>query len=167
MTIEAIATLTTARALRAGRSRQKPTSPADLAKMLDPKFRIVPVTRLLSDLAVRAVEQPDQRDIVTMPPRSGKSRLLAIWTPVYALMRNPDTTVMVISYSDELAQAHSREIRRIVNEHSDYLGFSIAADKSSVGRWAVEGQRAKSCRAGASVAHRQRRRGKELALRAW
>ncbi|WP_333895088.1 terminase large subunit domain-containing protein [Mycolicibacterium gadium] len=141
MTIEAIAALTTARVLQAGRSRQRPTSPADLAKMLDPKFRIVPVTRLLSDIAVNAVEQPDQRDIVTMPPRSGKSRVLSIWTPVWALMHNSDMSIMVVSYSDELAQAHSREIRRIVNEHSDYLGYSIAADKSSVGRWAVEGRR--------------------------
>lgn len=133
--------LTTARALRAGRSRQRPTSPADLARQLDPTFRIVPVTRLLSDIAVKAVEQPDQRDIVTCPPRSGKSRLLSIWTPVWALMRNPDMSIMVVSYSDELAQAHSREIRRIVNEHCDYLGYSIASDKSSVGRWAVEGRR--------------------------
>lgn len=130
-----------ARVLQGARSRQRPTSPADLALRLDPKFRIVPVTRLLSDIAVKAVEQPDQRDIVTMPPRSGKSRLLAIWTPVFALMRNPDMSIMVVSYSDELAQAHSREIRRIINEHSDYLGYSIAADKSSVGRWAVEGRR--------------------------
>ena len=67
--------------------------------------------------------------------------LLSIWTPVWALMRDPDMSIMVISYSDELAQAHSREIRRIVNEHCDYLGYSIAADKSSVGRWAVEGRR--------------------------
>ncbi|MCH9730837.1 MAG: terminase family protein [Actinomycetia bacterium] len=109
--------------------------------MLDPKFRIVPVTRLLSDIAVKAVEQPDQRDIVTCPPRSGKSRLLSIWTPVWALMRHPDTSIMVVSYSDELAQAHSREIRRVVNEHSEFLGYSIAADKSSVGRWVVEGRR--------------------------
>lgn len=98
-----ITTLTAVRALRAGRSRQRPSSPADLAKMLDPTFRIVPVTRLLSDIAVKAVEQPDQRDIVTCPPRSGKSRLLSIWTPVWALMRNPDMSIMVVSYSDEAA----------------------------------------------------------------
>lgn len=70
MTVEAsqIATLSAARALRVSRRSQRPTSPADLAKMLDPKFRITPTIRLLSDIAVRAVEQPDQRDIVTTPP---------------------------------------------------------------------------------------------------
>lgn len=136
-----VTTLSAARALRSARDRRRPESPAELARRLDPTFKIVPVTRLLSDIAVRAVEQPDQRDVVSCPPRSGKSRLLAIWTPVWALMKNPDMSIMVVSYSDELAQAHSREIRRIVNENADYLGYSIAADKSSVGRWAVEGRR--------------------------
>ena len=95
---------TTARVLQAGRSRQRPTSPADLANMLDPKFRIVPVTRLLSDIAVKAVEQPDQRDIVTMPPQSGKSRVLSIWTPVWASMHNPDMSIMVVPYSTSWPQ---------------------------------------------------------------
>ena len=53
----------------------------------------------------------------------------------------PRQTIMLVSYSDELAQAHSREVRRIVNQQSDYLGFSIAAEKSSVGLWAVQGRR--------------------------
>ncbi|BCI83458.1 hypothetical protein MTY66_50830 [Mycolicibacterium sp. TY66] len=136
-----LANLATARSLSAARGRQKPASPADLARLLDPKFVVTPTIRLLSDIAVKAVTEADQRDIVSTPPRSGKSRLLAVWTPVWALMRNPDLNIMVVSYSDELAQAHSREIRRIVNEHADYLGFRIASDKSSVGRWAVEGRR--------------------------
>lgn len=138
--LPAVRQLTAARALRAGSHRCCPGSPADLARRLDPKFKVTPTIALLSDIAVKAVTQPDKRDICTTSPRTGKSRLLAIWTPVWALMRDPDTSVMVISYSDELAQSHSREIRRIVNEHADYLGFSIAADKSSVGRWAVEGR---------------------------
>lgn len=139
--IGTVPALTAARSITAARARRRPRTPAELAVMLDPAFRVVPVTKLLSDIAVRAVEEPDRRDIVSMPPRSGKSRMLAIWTPIYALMHDPDMSIMVISYSDELAQAHSREIRRIVNEHREFLGFSIASDKSSVGRWAVEGRR--------------------------
>lgn len=56
-------------------------------------------------------------------------------------MKNPDLNAVVVSYADDLAQAHSREIRRIVKEHSEFLGFSIAPDKSSVGRWLVDGHR--------------------------
>ncbi|OBB21101.1 hypothetical protein A5761_03035 [Mycolicibacterium setense] len=137
--VDPIATLTAARALRAGRSRQKPASPADLARQLDPKFVITPTIRLLSDIAVRTVEQPDERDIVTTPPRTGKSRLLAIWTSVWALSRNPDVEVVIVSYSDELAQNHSRTARQIIKEHGDYLGIRLSQDARAVGRWQVEG----------------------------
>ncbi|WP_255776054.1 terminase large subunit domain-containing protein [Mycobacteroides abscessus] len=139
MTIEAITSLAAARALRADRERQRPTGPADLARRLDPKFVVTPTIRLLSDIAVRAVEDPDCRDIVTTPPRTGKSRLLAVWEVVWALSRNPDLQIVLVSYSDELAQAHSREARQLINEHADYLGFRLSTDKTAVGRWRVEG----------------------------
>ena len=117
--------LIAARLLASRRDRRRPASPAALAKRLaahgDPAFVITPTIALLSDLAVRSVTDPDQRDIVTTPPRTGKSRLLAVITPVWALMRDPDATVMLISYSDELAQEHSREARRLIAEHADYL----------------------------------------------
>lgn len=132
-------TLSAARALGSARGRQVPTTPAELARRLDPKFVVTPTIRLLSDVAVRAVEEPDQRDIVSTPPRTGKSRLLAIWTVVWALARNPDLQVVLVSYSDELAQAHSREARQLINEHADALGIRLAPDKTAVGRWRVEG----------------------------
>ncbi len=131
--------MTAARVLQTGRGRQRPSTPADLARRLDPKFVVTPTIRLLSDLAVRSVTDPDQRDIVTTPPRTGKSRLLAVWTVVWALMNNPDLQIVLVSYSDELAQAHSREARQLINEHAGYLGFRLSSDKTAVGRWRVEG----------------------------
>lgn len=132
-------TLVTARTVAAARGRQVPVTPAELAQRLDPRFRVTPTIRLLSDIAVRSVEEPDQRDIVTTPPRTGKSRLLAVWTVVWALARNPNLQVVLVSYSDELAQAHSREARQLITEHSDALGIRLAPDKTAVGRWRVEG----------------------------
>ncbi len=75
--------------------------------------------RLLSNIAVRAVEEPDFRDIVTTPPRTGKSQLLAVWEVVWALMRNPDLQIVLVSYSDQTrpsaqprgAAAHQRARR--------------------------------------------------------
>jgi hypothetical protein len=34
-----------------------------------------------------------------------------------------------------------REARRLINENPDLLGIRLAADKSSVGRWRVEGHK--------------------------
>ncbi|WKG01381.1 terminase family protein [Mycolicibacterium sp. HK-90] len=134
-----VTTLSASRALGAAGKRHVPASPAELARRLDPKFVVTPTIRLLSDVAVRAVDEPDQRDIVTTPPRTGKSRLLAIWTVVWVLARDPDLQVVLVSYSDELAQAHSREARQLINEHADALGIRLAPDKTAVGRWRVEG----------------------------
>lgn len=128
------------------RRARRPASPAELAQTLDPKFVVTPTIRLLSDIAVRSVTQPDERDAVSTPPRTGKSRMLAVWTPVWALipdpafpMKGPDLEIVIVSYADDLAQAHSREIRKIVNEHSDYLGYRLAPDKTAVGQWRVDG----------------------------
>lgn len=134
-----LATLTAARALGGARQRKKPSTPVELARRLDRAFVVTPTIRLLSDIAVRSVRTPDRRDIVTTPPRTGKSRLLAVWTVVWALMENPDLQVVLVSYSDELAQAHSREARQLINEHTDYLGVRLSPDKTAVGRWRVDG----------------------------
>lgn len=139
--VDAVRVLSGCRAIAAARRTIRPGSPAELARRLDPRFRVTPTIRLLSDVAVRSISQPDQRDVVSTPPRTGKSRLLAIWTSVWALMRNPDTEVVIVSYSDELAQAHSREALKLIREHSEFLGFQLAADKTAVGRWRVDGRR--------------------------
>jgi hypothetical protein len=108
---------------------------------LDPSFRVTPTIRLLSDIAVRSILGVGERDIVNTPPRTGKSQLLSVWTPVWALMVNPDMQIVVVSYADDLAQEHSRKARQIIREHHEFLGFRLAADKSAVGRWTVEGRR--------------------------
>lgn len=133
--------LVAARCLRARRAKQRPSSPAELAKRLDPKFVITPTIALLSDLAVRSVTEPDQRDIVTTPPRTGKSRLLAIWTVVWALQRDPDMEIVLVSYSDDLAQTHSREALKIITEHAGYLGFALSRDKTSTANWRIDGRK--------------------------
>lgn len=135
-----ISTLTAVRHVAAMRRQRRPASPAELARLLDPKFVVTPTIRLLSDIAVRSVMQPDQRDVVSTPPRTGKSRLLAIWTVVWALMRDPDSENVLVSYSDELARAHSREARALINEHHGFLGYRLSPDKTAVGRWRVEGR---------------------------
>lgn len=130
-----------ARYLAAARAHRRPGSPAELARRLDPTFNITPTIALLSDIGMRAVTEPNQRDIATAPPRTGKSQMIAIWTPVWALMTNPDMQIVVLCNGDDLAQEHSRAVREIVREHADFLGYRIALDKTAVGRWRVEGRK--------------------------
>lgn len=136
-----IKTLTAARAVAAVRSRRRPETPAELAVMLDPKFVVTPTIRLLSDELVAAVEQADARLIVTTPPRTGKSTLVSRIFPVWLLMRDPDAEVILKSYGDQLAEEHSAAARALIAEHRDLLGFELAEDKKSIGRWRTKGHR--------------------------
>jgi hypothetical protein len=141
MTAEPIRSLVAARALRAVTARRRPQTPAELAQRLIPGYRVTPTIRLISDVLMKAIIEPDQRIILSCPPRTGKSVLVSQIGPVFALSRDPDAQVIVKSYGDELAEEHSREARRLIAGHPDLLGIELAQDKSAVGRWRVAGHR--------------------------
>lgn len=136
-----VASLTTCRSIRAARSRRKPASPAELARRLIRDYRISPAIALLSDALKRAVEEPGRRLIITCPPRTGKTKLTSVALPVWALMENPDTEIILKSYGDSLGGESSAEARRLIAENTDLLGFELAADKQAAGRWKVAGGR--------------------------
>ncbi|MDV3124683.1 terminase family protein [Mycobacterium sp. 21AC1] len=141
MTSNSVATLTAAGALAVRRSRRRPASPAELAVMLIPGYHVTPSIRLISDELVRAVEEDDGRLVLTMPPRLGKSTLVSRIFPVWLLMRDPDCEIILKSYGDQLAEEHSAAARALIAEHSAALGFALAEDRKSVGRWRVDGRR--------------------------
>lgn len=141
LTIDPITVLAAARALRMARGRQMPTSPAELARRLIPGYVVTPALKLLSDELVRAVQTPDSRLIVTMPPRTGKSVLTSQVFPVWQLARDPDAEIIEKSYGDALAEEHSAAARRLISENRDLLGIELAADKRAVGRWRVNGHK--------------------------
>lgn len=124
--------------VEAVRAQRRPQSPAELARLLDAKFNVTPAIKVLDRIAVRSVLEPNQRDIVNTPPRTGKSQLLAVTTPVWALMLDPDYQVIMTAHTDDLAMEFSRKARQIIRENSDYLGYRIAPDKTATGRWTVE-----------------------------
>ncbi len=140
-TIRAVRIILAARLLSARRDRQLPASPAALAKRVFPEWNATPTLALINDALVDAIENPDRRYIISAPPRSGKSVLVSQVGAVFALMRNPDSKVIVKSYGDELAESHSREARGIIDANADLVGFRVSRDKTSSGRWEVDGRK--------------------------
>ncbi|TXI56889.1 terminase large subunit domain-containing protein [Mycolicibacter arupensis] len=137
----AVRALTAARAALAVSRRRRPSSPADLARRLDPKFVVTPAVQLISDELARAATTPNARTVITCPPRTGKSRLVSQVFPVWLMMRDPDTEIILKSYNDELANDHSAEARRLIAEHHDLLGVELDESKSAVGRWRLAGRK--------------------------
>lgn len=136
-----IGTLTAARSLAARRAARQPETPAELAARLIPNYRRTATVEIISDAIADAITGDSRRIVITTPPRSGKSVLCSQIGPVWALSRDPETKVILRSYSDELAEEHSREARRLIVDNSEYLGIQLAADRSSAGRWQLAGHR--------------------------
>ncbi len=123
------------------RARRVPTTPHGLGQRLIRGYRITPAVALIGHEIDRAIREPDQRLIISMPPRESKSTTAAVLGTLAALRRNPDARIILASYADELAEKHSREARRLIAEHGDMLGLALSLDKSSAGQWTLDGRR--------------------------
>ncbi|WP_082695074.1 terminase large subunit domain-containing protein [Mycobacterium lehmannii] len=137
----ALRTLVAVLGLTAQRARRRPTSPAELAKRIIPEYRITPTIALISDAIADAVTNPDRRYIISTPPRTGKSVLVSQVGTVFALSANRDAMIITRSYSDALAEEHSRAARRLIEDHGELLGIALSSEKASVSRWQLANAR--------------------------
>ena len=78
--------------------------------------------------ALMDVERGDcQRLMITIPPRHLKSLIASIMFPAWVLGRDPTQKFICVSYSQDLADTHARNFRRLVQ--SKFFGriFPVAA----------------------------------------
>lgn len=74
---------------------------------------------------------------IFMPPGSAKSTYASALFPPWYLAQNPAKSVIAASHTAELAERWGRRVRNLVSEHAPRLGYAIAADNQSAGRWAT------------------------------
>lgn len=120
-----------------------PLNPALQAKELDARYRIRPHVEYLANKvaeAVRDVEEgKSRRLIISMPPRSGKSTLTSLYSPLWMLRRHPEWKIMLASYDPALATGWARNMRTMMEDRPD-LGIALQRDGGAGGRWStVEG----------------------------
>ena len=115
-----------------------PTNPTDQALELDPSYVVRPhlsfLSQRLSD-AVKDVERGYNRKIaVSMPPRSGKSTLLSLFSPLWILRRHPEWKIVAASHDRVLMSNWAARIRRIIEDKPD-LGIALAKDGGAGSSW--------------------------------
>lgn len=133
-------------------ARHRYPTPGHLAADLDQTTRQTAALRVIDEAVADTVNEGG-RLIVTMPPQEGKSTRVAVWTPVWALMRNPDARVVVASYAESLAGRNAYQARSVVNEHGsgavdevtgaalpDRLGVEVAGDHRQQRSWGIAGR---------------------------
>jgi predicted phage terminase large subunit-like protein len=120
-----------------------PNRPDLQAKELDPGFTSRPHLHHLGTriaAAVREVERGhNQHMVISMPPRSGKTTLTSIHSPLWMLRRHPEWKIVSASYDGDLTAGWARSIRTTIEERPD-LGIALRADGGAGGKWeTVEG----------------------------
>jgi len=117
------------------------STPADLAAEMDPRFRRTPAIDLINEQIVKAINTPDSRLIISMPPQEGKSTVCTKWTPVWLLAKRPDTRVVIASYAHDVARRMGRLIRSEIEGHSPQLGIRVNGNVSAQHEWEIAGHR--------------------------
>ena len=121
-------------------------TPGELAKAVDPTTIQTPALDLIDQALVDVEEGRCDRLIISMPPQEGKSTRVTKFGPLWALIRNPDRRIAVVSYGTDLAETFGREIRQLItnNQGEDGtldLGLRIAPDNGAVTSWQIAGRR--------------------------
>jgi predicted phage terminase large subunit-like protein len=115
-----------------------PDSPLAQAQALDPMWvsrsHLIYLAGRIRE-AVEAVERGESRYLaVSMPPRMGKTTMIAIYLTVWVLRRHPDWPVILTSHDPVLATSWGRAIRRLAIDRPE-LGIRVAADAGAASKW--------------------------------
>lgn len=95
------------------------------------------IAEKLEDGYRRLKKGEDVRLMIFMPPRHGKSDLATQKFPSWVLGKDPETEIMVASYSDELATDFGQKTRAIMNqpEYQTMFDTRLRADAKAKGKW--------------------------------
>jgi len=89
------------------------------------------------------VEQgKNDRLMLFLPPRHGKSELASVKFPAWYLGRNPDSEIITASYSSDLSIDFSKKVRNLVDssEYCEIFNTRLAKDSRASDRWNTSGQ---------------------------
>ena len=115
------------------------SSPIEQALSMGEPFRTRPQLEFLSDVMVRAVRDVengiDRKIIVQMPPRSGKTTMLTLYTPAWIRARHLDWSIALTSHDGTLATSWGRQIRRWAESGKLGPRVKIAPDAGAVSGW--------------------------------
>lgn len=99
-------------------------------------------TNIIIDELQRATDAVERGEcyyvVVSLPPRHGKSDLCSRRYPVWNLLKNPNTEIILTSYSGELACDMSYSARACMVENADFYGVRIAEGRGRIGSWGLD-----------------------------
>lgn len=148
------AMLVTLRSMEArARVKTRYANAADIAQTVLYDYVITPALLLIANAIEIVLNSPRKINLlITMPPQEGKSSLAAVWTVIRALQINPNLKIILATYAQPLAEAHSRTTREIIATYGagitdqltglaveDLIGLRLARGANKISAWGIEG----------------------------
>jgi predicted phage terminase large subunit-like protein len=75
------------------------------------------------------------RLMVLMPPGSAKSTYTSLLFPAWWFTQHPTSSVIATSHTTSLAEHFGRQVRELVREYGDRLGYHLNANRHAAGQW--------------------------------
>ena len=75
------------------------------------------------------------RLMVLMPPGSAKSTYASLLFPAWWFTQHPDSSVIATSHTASLAEHFGRQVRELVREYGDLLGYGLYNGRKAAGHW--------------------------------
>jgi predicted phage terminase large subunit-like protein len=80
------------------------------------------------------------RLMVLMPPGSAKSTYASLLFPAWWFTQHPASSVITTSHTTSLAEHFGRQVRELVREYVDCLGYGLHGGRQAAGHWQTTGR---------------------------
>lgn len=131
------------------RHLRRTSSPLRLARLLTPhifghktQFRADPWLQMSERQVMSSIANKEDQtfDKINAPSQIGKSTFIEVYTPLWALGHWPDTRIILIGYSDDLAGRSGSLVRDIFHKWGAQLfGLTVDPDYESKQEWRLAG----------------------------
>lgn len=109
---------------------------AHLAEESPERFLRPRHVRYLGAVIARTLAAGNRNLGLSQPPQTGKSKLIALWTPVWFLhVTEGRGRVGFGTYSDAYAREWGRAVRNTISEHGKLLGVKLSSDSFAANSW--------------------------------
>ena len=93
---------------------------------------------LLDEVLVTAVNSKNNKIMINMPPRHGKSEFISKYFPAWYLLNFPDNRIILTSYEAHFAQSWGKKVRDIIDEFGHYFGICLDPAMNSTSSFAIK-----------------------------
>lgn len=117
-----------------------PATPGIFASSINKNWKFPPHLQVLVNELCKVSVTANDRLLICMPPRHGKSETTSVYFLAWYLGLNPDNRVVLAAYNDDFAAKWGKKVRAIMERFGPaYFGLSISKASRAGNAWEIDG----------------------------